>query len=400
VSRLKSLLSLILGAGIVYGATGNMAAQAFELRQRTAAREADGNIGALVAGEVRRLHLPGYALAVIKGGDVVFSRGYGFADLRMRTPVTPDTVFDLASVTKTFTGMVLLKLVDEKKLGLDDPLGTYVSNLPETWNHLTIRQLATMTAGVPGTLKNREPWPNEIQYLVKQPLLWSPGGGYEYSNSSYNLLGSVIESVTAKSYLQAVKETVLQPLGMNVTSGVDSFKGGDRLARGYAQVHNGPMVRPVRYPDGKVSFAAGMLCSNLNDMTQFVLGMLHREILTPSGYETMWFNRPLLNSGQASNWAFGWGSRKGPGGRNGRIVTMNGGVPGAASTVIIQPDKGNAVIALSNMRNPDVYKIAQKVARMVFKDGGGIKNAENADEAPGGDQVEIELRNEHSSEEN
>ena len=106
------------------------------------------NIDAMIKERMVTCNVPGYSIGIIKSGQVVFEKCYGWADIERRIPVTNDTIFGLASVTKTFTGVTLLSLVDKGLVGLDDPLEKYVDGLTKPYKNLTVRQLSSMAAGV------------------------------------------------------------------------------------------------------------------------------------------------------------------------------------------------------------------------------------------------------------
>lgn len=99
--------------------------------------------------EMQKRSIPGLALAVVRDGSVVKMQGYGFANLEHDVPVTPDTIFELASVTKQFTATAIMRLVEEGKVGLDDPIARRLSGAPETWKAITVRHLLTHTSGLP-----------------------------------------------------------------------------------------------------------------------------------------------------------------------------------------------------------------------------------------------------------
>jgi len=335
----------------------------------------------MAAAEVAQLNVPGYALAVIINGEVVLQKYYGFADLQNRRPVDGDTVFGLASLTKTFTAISLLSLVDKGLINLDDPLSKYLSDLTPPYQSLTIRQLASMTAGVPSELSREVLWKEQLPILVNTPLTSQPGSEFHYSNFSYRLLGSVIEKVTRRDYLDVVKETILDPLGMSSTATTFLLCDTGRVAQGYGDNQGAGPLRAFDYKNPAVSFSAGMLASTQNDLIKYALGMLQQKMLSPPQYLTLWNLRPPLSNGQPDPWAFGWSSTKTPEGQH--KLAMNGGTPGVASTIILLPQSNCAVIALSNLRKPPVYKIAKQAFSIVFHDPYGDPEAPpgNAPEA-------------------
>ena len=109
-----------------------------------------GAVDDYMKAEIAKRHIPGAALIVIQHGQIVKVQGYGVSNLEHDTPVIPDTVFELASVTKQFTAAAIMLLVEENKIGLDDPISRYLADTPDTWRGITVRHLLTHTAGLPG----------------------------------------------------------------------------------------------------------------------------------------------------------------------------------------------------------------------------------------------------------
>jgi CubicO group peptidase (beta-lactamase class C family) len=199
-------------------------------------------LDAMVQASLSQQNVPGYCLTVIKNGQVVFQKPYGQASLEKQTAVSPGTIFGLASITKTFTALTLLSLVDQGKVDLSAPLAQYVKGLPDEYKGLTIRQLASMSAGVPSNVPREIVWKEQIKALKEMPLVSEPGTNYLYSNYSYRLLGTVIANVTGKDYLQVVQETILAPLGMTSSGTAPALWGTGRVAAPYNdQMGRGPL---------------------------------------------------------------------------------------------------------------------------------------------------------------
>jgi CubicO group peptidase (beta-lactamase class C family) len=338
----------------------------------------------LVIGELTQQNIPGYALAVIKDGKLIVHRGYGVMNLQTRQPVTPQTVFGLASLTKTFTALTLLTLVDQGKVKLDDTLDMYVSGLTKPFQKLTIRQLASMTAGIPRDLSQEVEWKNQLPILVNTPLVSDPGTQFLYSNFSYRLLGDVIEKASGKPYFELVRERIFTPLNMTSSGTTVAFESSGMLASAYGDNNGKGPVHPVEYKNPAISFSAGMLASTVDDLLKYSQALLSRQLLSPAAYQTLWYQRPALPNGSPSPWAFGWASKDEP--KYGtRVVAMNGGTPGVASTIILLPERNCAVVSLCNLRKPAVPAIARKVASLVFAvaPAAGAPQAAPADEPNG-----------------
>ena len=329
-------------------------------------------IDAMVNDRMQALNMPGYCLVVIKSGKVVFQKPYGFQNTETRQTSSNETIFGLGSITKTFTGLTLLSLVEKGLIGLDDPLSKYIDGLTAEYKPLTIRQLASMIAGVPDKLSREVDWKDQLEILDHTALVSKPGSAFLYSNYSYRLLGSVIEKVTGQPYLQVVESTVCAPLNMRSTGTTLLLQPTGRVAQAYGDNMGKGPLRAIEYKSPTVAFSAGMLASTSNDLINYVFGLMAHRIISENGYKTMWNDRPPLTTGQPSKWAFGWANTHNPNFNGQLTISMNGGVPGIASTIIILPESNSAVIALSNLRKPPVYQIAKMAAAMAFGSGGQL----------------------------
>lgn len=341
-------------------------------------------IDSTVMQKMAEQNIPAYCLTIIRNGKTVFHKPYGMASFNPRQACTNETVFGLASLTKTFTALTLLSLVDKGLVNLDDPLSKYIGNLTRPYQPLTIRQLASMCAGVPSQVSQEVAWRDQLEILDHTPLVSEPGSQFLYSNFSYRLIGSVIESVTHRPYFEVVRETILMPFQMNDTATTVMLQGTGRVAQAYGDNQGNGPVRPIEYKNPAISFAAGMLATTSNDLEKYVYGLLNRKILSQKAYKTLWYERPPLTTGQPSPWAFGWHAGNNQSMNNQYVVNMNGGTPGVASTIIILPEANCAVIALCNLRKPPVYAIARTVAAMAFGNGdsGAVGGAGGAADEP------------------
>ncbi len=324
-------------------------------------------IDALVSERVQQLGIPGYCLGILQDGKVVFQKGYGVADLeKSKERVTPDTIFGLASITKTFTALTLLSLVDQGKVNVDETIDKYLDSLPDNWKKLTIRQLASMSSGIRESRPGEVGWEKEMKIVEEAPLLFEPGTMTKYSNPSYRTLGSIIEKVTGKSYLEAVVETICTPLGLHATGTQISLENAGLIASPYVATPDGE-IKKIKYRPPDIGYAAGMLFSNVSDMLKYGQSLLDGKLLTPSSYKILWYERPALKTGAPCPWAFGWGAKEhAPAYGNQYQLGMNGGIPGMASTILIFPQSKTVIVAMSNLREPPVYEIVKQAAKIYF----------------------------------
>lgn len=351
---------------------GDAANTSTSYRNKTALGE---RLDRMVGEQVERLSVPGYAITVIYHGDTIIQKGYGFADIASGRRPDAETVFGLASLTKSFTGLAILMLVERHKLSLDDELGKYLDELSPAYQKLTIRQLATMTAGVPRSVKPDDlTWEQQIKKAQTLPLVSKPGSAYLYSNLSYRILGAVIEKVSGESYMEFLRVNILGPLGMTETKRTDQTFP-QPIATPYAMNDGRPTA--IEYKNPRINFSAGMLASNCVDLSKYARALLNHDarLLSPAGFDLLWKKRWDLSTGEPNNWAFGWRSTK----KQGHwLVTWNGGDPGVASLIEIYPDDQLIVIGLANAHD-QAYSIGHKVAGEVLGINGGDDEKEQTD---------------------
>ena len=208
---------------------------------------------------------------VARNGEVLLSKGYGLADQVAGIPNDSQTRFRIGSLTKQFTAMVVLQLQEQGLLSIVDPICNYIDDCPQSWSMITIEQLLTHTAGLPDftyfpeyeSTKNVASSPDATMDRFRDlPLEFEPGTAWNYSNSGYIVLGSIIEKVTSKPYAEVVQEYIFEPLGM-VDSGYDN--GASNLAVGYKNAA-GELADSI---DMSIPFAAGALYSTANDMLRW-----------------------------------------------------------------------------------------------------------------------------------
>lgn len=327
---------------------------------------------------------PGMAYAVVSGGAVIHARGIG--SLALPAGPSPDgtTVFRIASMTKSFTAMVLLALRDEGQVSLDAPVVGYVPELAaggDAAQSITVRHLLTMGGG----FLSDDPWGDrqqalpipQFRSLVGKGLtpLWNPGLRFEYSNLGYALLGLVIEAVTGLTYPEVVESRLLQPLGMGSSGfAVDGLRG-KTVASGYVRRTTGWVEEPIAAAG---AFAPmGGLLSTIDDLaiwvgcfqsvhgTELVAAMTDRSLpLQPSSLTEMQVTQRLVaataasTSGAApevSGYGFGLFETFKPWGRS---VYHSGGYPGFGSHMRWHPASGLGIVALANGTYAPVSTVA------------------------------------------
>jgi D-alanyl-D-alanine carboxypeptidase len=315
--------------------------------------------------EMSKRHIPGLSVVVVRDGKAIKTKGYGLANVETGTRATPDTVYELASVTKPFTAVAVMMLVEEGKVGLEESVLTYLPDLPEAWKPVTVRHLLNHTSGIrsytsmPAFLANlrKDYTQAELIRLVGEfPLGFQPGERFVYNNTGYFLLGMLIEKVSGKSYEGFLKERIFQPLGMNATRLNSRRDVIPNRAAGYdwsqSRLRNAEYVSPTQ------PFAAGALVSSVRDMAKWDAALNGEKLLKRSTLEQMW-QPTLLANGKTHNYGLGWAVYDYQGQR---VIGHGGGIPGFSTYVARFPQHKLTVTLLSNLSGVDSAYLAHGVA--------------------------------------
>ena len=273
-----------------------------------AARQDDA-IDAIVRDAMTAQRVPGMAVAVIRGREVIKSQGYGLANVEHNAAVTPQTIFQSGSLGKQFTATAIMLQVQDGKLSLTDPLDKFFPG-PDSWRTITVRHLLSHTSGIPdyndGQLDYRKDYSEEelVRFAATLPLDFTPGAEWKYSNTGYILLGAIVRKVSGSFYGDVLRERVFTPLGMGtarVISEADivaNRAAGYRLERG--ELRNQEWVSPAMN-----TTADGSLYLSLQDLIAWDRGLRSGAILTADSWRQI-FTPVTLNSGRTHPYGFGF----------------------------------------------------------------------------------------------
>lgn len=353
----KRLPSVLIVLAILNGCSTAGSALTPPPAPRTAVRgEAAERIDRFIADEMRKRHIAGLSTVVIHGGQIRYAQGYGWADVERQTPVRSDTRFLVASITKMFTAVGTMLLVQDGKVQLDSPVGTYVDDLPVGWRPVTVRQLLGHTSGInsftshdappcAGPFKAQENYGQQdvIAEVSCLPLDFEPGTSWSYSDTGYFVLGLVIERVSGLTYEQYLRQRIFKPLGMHSTRLMGPMGVYDGRAVGYRWQGNdlapAPLLSPV------VEGPSGGLVSNVLDLARFDAALADERLLPQPVIRSMW--QPL-GIGTAM-YGLGFAVRPIEGRRQ---VGHTGGGPGAATSFARFVDDDLTVVVLTNTAQP------------------------------------------------
>ncbi|MGH6614507.1 serine hydrolase domain-containing protein [Sphingomonas sp.] len=266
-------------------------------------------VDSFVEAEMQAEKVPGVAVAVLRKGEIIVAKGFGKATVEHDVPVTADTIFQSGSVGKMFTAVAVMTLVQQGKIGLDDPISKYLPDEPASWRPITIRHLLTHTSGVanykPDFDYRRDYSDDE---LVKQayalPLDFTPGARWNYSNTGYALLGILVKKASGQSYLDILDQRVFKPVGMKTARGISDADIVPHRASGYQLVEGALKNQDFVSPSLNAT-ADGSLYFSLNDMIAWARGVEQSAVIGAAGWQQV-YTPVKLNSGKTYPYGFAW----------------------------------------------------------------------------------------------
>jgi CubicO group peptidase (beta-lactamase class C family) len=303
---------------------------------------------------------------VARGGQVLFSKGYGSANVEWDVPNSPDTKFRLGSVTKQFTAASILLLEERGKLSVNDPVKKYLADAPAAWDKITIFHVLTHTSGIPNFTSfpdyaKLEPFATTPGELVarfrEKPLDFEPGEKWNYSNSGYVLLSYLIEKISGEKYEKFVRENIFTPLGMK-DSGYDSNSAViPHRASGYVAGKSG--YENAGFVHMSIPQGAGALYSTTEDLLKWEQGLFGGKVLQAAALEKM--TKPFKN-----NYACGLQVDTAGGHK---VIEHGGGIEGFVTELEYYPDDKLTVVVLENVNGAaQPGEIAKKLAALAHGD--------------------------------
>jgi D-alanyl-D-alanine carboxypeptidase len=301
---------------------------------------------------------------VARNGTPIFRKGYGAANREWMIPNSIETRYRIGSIGKQFTSAAILRLVDERKLGLDDPITKHLPGLPASWEQATIRQLLSHTSGIPShtslddsdaKLMPLKHTPQQLIDLVRDvPLKNEHGTKFRYNNMGCVLLGRIIETVSGMSYPDYLEQKLLKPLSLRNSGYDDGREVVGQLAQDYS---DGPdAVLKGRLVDMSNAYAAGAMYSTVDDLFAWQQMLMSGKVLSPASLTAMFADGGHRNG-------LGWFIREK---FSRKLYDHGGSIGGYSSMLAYYPDDKVTVIILSNYGDEVVGKISDELARLAL----------------------------------
>lgn len=330
-------------------------------------------IDAYIEKQLDTLNIPGASLAIIEGEKIVHAKGFGITGPGGETP-TPQTPFFIGSLTKSFTALAVMQLVETGKIDLDAPVQQYLPWFtladPQASAQITVRHLLNQTSGIsqfPGMLGlanfDNTPGANERQMraLAKVNLAYPVGSGWDYSNVNFNLLGLVIEAASGETYADYIQNHIYSPLSMEHSYTSKAAAQQDNLAIGHQQWFGFPIAVP-NMPVPVASLPSGQLISSTEDMGHYLIAQLNKgeyagsSILASEGMAEL--HQPAADASASGmgdvDYGMGWFIKESS---QGQLIYHYGEVPDYFAYMALLPEQNRAMVLLVNT-NHQLYTFA------------------------------------------
>lgn len=318
--------------------------------------------------------IPGVSVAVVENGQYEWSAGFGMADLENSVPATSQTLYRLASISKSITATAAMLLWQKGKLDLDAPVQKNCPSFPQKETPITTRQALGQLGGIrfyksfseeDPEYGNTRHFDNPIQggldFFKNDPLVAKPGAEFYYSTQGFTLVGCVIEGASGQTYVDYVRENILTRAGMTHTVADNRFAIIPFRTRFYGKDQSGS-VRNAELLDSSYKIPGGGWLSSAEDMAKLEVAVLNNQLLERPTRDLMW--TPLKPAdGKENSYALGWGTGKDFGILD---VGHDGGQQGTSTSMKMIPERRAGVVVLMNLDGGDAPALASELVRIIL----------------------------------
>jgi len=254
---------------------------------------------------------PGAVFMIVKDTNVIYKKAFGLANLELNTPVKSESIFEIGSMTKQFTAISILMLMEKGKLNLNDEITKFIPDYPTKGKTITIHHLLTHTSGIKSytrmkalnDIATKDLTPIElIDFFKNESMDFNPGEKFRYNNSGYIILGHIIESISGQSYANFIEEHIFKKLGMTSSLFASHRKIIKNRAYGYQKKEDYINARHISFT---LPYAAGSLMSNVDDMLIWQTALNQDKLVSKKTVEKA-FTNYTLNNGDFINYGYGW----------------------------------------------------------------------------------------------
>ena len=314
---------------------------------------------------------PGMSVAVGIDGEIVWSEGFGYADVEHRVPVWEETKFRIGSVSKPVTATALGLLYEQGRLDLDEPVQQYVPSFPEKRWPITTRLVAGHLAGIRHyrdeeflSGKRYETVLEGLEIFQDDTLLFEPGTRYSYSSYGWNLISAVIEGASGENFLTYMREHVFEPLGLHHTVADHSDSIIPQRTRFYERAEDGHVLN-APFVDNSYKWAGGGFISTPEDLVRFGMAYLGDELLKRETIDMLWTSQQTRD-GTETDYGIGWGVSA----ENGRVTQAShgGGSVGGTTFLLLLPQEDAVAAMVGNMTQAPTGYLPTRMILTAFLD--------------------------------
>jgi len=326
-------------------------------------------LDSLIGREMTKQRIQGLSIAVVQNGNVIKAQGYGLANVEGQQPATALTVYKIASVSKQFFASAILRLAEEGKLSVTDPVNRFFPDAPASWRGVTVHHLLSHTSGLlresPGfdALKI-QPDSVVIKAAYAAPVLFKPSEKWAYCNVGYFMLAEIISRVSGRAWPQYIAEAFFSPLHMTATRTTTASDVIPHRAGGYSVTGTGLRNAPD-YPAVRPS---GAFLSTALDLAKWEIALQNSAVLSPKSKTLL--RTPVIETGSKQpdgtpiSYGYGWNVTRQ---YNRPVVSHGGSLPGFSAQYIRYPDDKLAFILLSNTDGVRWMELSAKLAEVYLK---------------------------------
>lgn len=315
-----------------------------------------------------RANIPGLSVALASAGEIVYTAGFGLADVENYVPAKAQTVYRTASIAKVMTAVGIMQLVEAGKLSLDAPIQRYVPAFPAKPWTITVRQLLNHQSGIrhyrnQDEIDSTRHFPDllpALRLFQNDPLAGEPGTLVRYTTYGYVLLGAAIELAAGQRYLEYLRQHIFVPAGMERTRQDHLYSLVPNRAHGYTLTRAG-VLQNCALADTSNKIPGGGLLSTPEDLVRFALAF-RRGALLRNGYADMMMLPSKLKDGRATNLGLGW-KLTAVDGR--KAVWHDGGQQGVSTILLLLPKEGVAIALMCNLERAALRDLATRIADLL-----------------------------------
>lgn len=350
--------------------------------QQAFAQDTVDSIDVFIKNKMGQLQIPGLQLAIIKDGKLDKVANYGVANIEHQIPTNTKTTFSINSMTKAFVGVAIMQLQEQGKLNIDDSISLYITDIPETWESITIKQILSNVSGLPNNIDEKEQvlgdGSESLNWkMVKQlPLEFKPGEKFSYNQTGYYILGRIIDSLSGQNFTQFIEENQFKTCEMSSTVFGDSFDIIPHNSNSYSTLINidGKWINDGKLHNAYASFplffrtATGII-STAEDLSKWLIALQSGKLLKKKESINQMFTATKLNNGKfggfnklTNGYALGWPTVE----RDEHPAVSP--VGGMRSALFVYPIDDLSIIILTNLQGSNPEWFIDEIAGYYFPD--------------------------------